>query len=90
MSKEVGIKDGESVKDYKKRKKQESKTEKENTMKSKVKTVAKYVATILVTLAVVYGGYSLYMQGYNHGANDQKQINAEVKKQVAQLKPLEK
>lgn len=54
-------------------------------MKTKLKTIAKYAVTVLVTLGVVYAGYWLYTQGYNNGVNDQKQVRAEIKAEVAKL-----
>lgn len=54
-------------------------------MKTKLKTIAKYAVTVLVTLGVVYAGYWLYTQGYSNGVNDQKQVRAEIKAEVAKL-----
>ncbi len=67
--------------------KKNQKTEKENiSMKTKLKTIAKYLVTVTLTLAVVLAGYTLYMKGYEAGRHDQKSVNAEVVRQVAQLK----
>lgn len=64
----------------------QKKTKDTTTMKSKVKTIAKYLVTVTLTLAVVLAGYTLYMKGYEAGRHDQKSVNAEVVRQVAQLK----
>ncbi len=64
----------------------QKKTKDTTTMKSKVKTIAKYLVTVTLTLAVVLAGYTLYMKGYETGKHDQKSVNAEVVRQVAQLK----
>ena len=67
--------------------KKNQKTEKENiSMKTKLKTTFKYLLTVTLTLAGVFAGYSLYMKGYETGKHDQKSVNAEVVRQVAQLK----
>ncbi len=64
----------------------QKKTKDTTTMKSKLKTIAKYLVTVTLTLAVVLAGYTLYMKGYETGKHDQKSVNAEVVRQVAQLK----
>lgn len=51
------------------------KHKKENDMKTiNYKSKLKTVVTVVITLAVVAAGYWLYMQGYNAGKYDQKQI----------------
>ncbi len=64
----------------------QKKTKDTTTMKTKLKTIAKYLVTVTLTLAVVLAGYTLYMKGYETGKHDQKSVNAEVVRQVAQLK----
>lgn len=89
MSKEVGIKDGETAKDYKKRKKQESKSQKENNeMKnivSKLGNFAKTVLPWLILLALLSASIG-WKHAYEQGKSDQKKVSAEIVSQVASLK----
>lgn len=89
------LKDGESMKDYKKRfKEQSTQNKKEENMKTKLntlKTVAKYVATVAVTLAVVAAFYYTYNEGVEAGKQQQKVITEQINTEVAsQLKPDQK
>lgn len=81
----------QATKEAKERIKQ--KNEKEHNEMSKLakfKTPLVVVSTIVLTLGVVFAAYSLYMSGYAHGANDQKQISAEVANKLAALKTSQK
>ena len=80
MSKHESPETKKAKAEIKENKKKENKV-KNAQLKNKLKTVA----TVIVTLAVVIFGYFLYMQGYNHGVQDQKTISNEVKSKVDEL-----
>lgn len=93
MSDTIGIKDGETVKAYKKRKKTESKNQESNTHTKKetnnmnsIKSFSKTILPWLLIFAAICAGTG-YFLGHTRGMEDQRGISATVQNEVAaQLK----
>lgn len=85
----TGIKKDESVKDWKKRVKQENKSKETNMKTTKFTKLSTWTKTVLpwlvlFALACAYGGFQL---GHAQGVKDEKVISSRIEAQVAaQLK----
>lgn len=85
MKKQIGIQDGESVKEYKKRMKKQS-TKKETIEMNSIKKFMQNVFPWLVIFALTCAAAG-YFVGHERGMQDQSQITKKIQTEVAaQLK----